>query len=298
MLYARSMNEDLDYKALESRYKFELGKSFELYIFNLYQLTKVAEYVKKDASKKASKLLPSEEDKNFSTRVYDNPLIRSLVNNEGLSKLIKIHKMDLRLDDDVNRLLYQDLCKNERYIAYLAKAEPEESDHNQAILSLYKLMVSSENYEEHLDDRYNNWVHDKSLIVGALKKTVKALPVVGEFYEEFRPARETTIEFGLDLLYKVTKLDAELLEMIKPVLKNWEAERVATIDMIFLKMALCEMLHFPTIPTKVTINEFVDLSKLYSTPKSKDFINGILDKLLKQLTEEKKINKQGRGLID
>ncbi len=298
MLYARSMDVALDYKALESRYKFELEKSFELYIFNLYQLTKVAQYVKKDASKRASKLLPSEEDRNFSTKIYDNPLLQSLVNNEGIQKLVKNRKMENRLDDDVNRLLYQDLCKNKNYIAYSAKAECTREDHKNALLTLYKIMVASENYEEHLDDRYNNWVHDKSLIVGAMKKTIKALPLEGDFYSEYQPSRETTMEFGLDLLYKVYNLDEELLTTIKPVLKNWEAERVATIDMIFLKMALCEMLHFPTIPTKVTINEFVDLSKLYSTPKSKDFINGILDKLLKQLTEEGHITKEGRGLID
>jgi len=92
--------------------------------------------------------------------------------------------------------------------------------------------------------------------------------------------------------------DQELFDIIEPTLQNWEAERVATIDMILLKMALCELMYFETIPTKVTINEYVDISKIYSTPKSKEFINGILDKLMKQLKEEGKIKKVGRGLVD
>ena len=105
-------------------------------------------------------------------------------------------------------------------------------------------------------------------------------------------------EYGEDLLHKVIALDNELLEIIDPMLENWEAERVAVLDMILLKMAVCELMHFETIPTKVTINEYVDISKIYSTPKSKEFINGILDKLMKKLQDEGKINKQGRGLKD
>jgi N utilization substance protein B len=85
---------------------------------------------------------------------------------------------------------------------------------------------------------------------------------------------------------------------IEPTLKNWDAERVAILDMVMLKMALCELLHFPTIPTKVTLNEYVEISKLYSTDKSKEFINGILDRLMKELLEKGRIVKEGRGLIE
>ena len=86
--------------------------------------------------------------------------------------------------------------------------------------------------------------------------------------------------------------------IIEPSLKNWDADRVAVIDMIILKMALVELMSFPTIPTKVTLNEFVEIAKKYSTEKSKDFINGILDRLMKQLEKEGKIKKEGRGLIE
>ncbi len=127
---------------------------------------------------------------------------------------------------------------------------------------------------------------------------MKALPTETDFFEEYRPNAETVEEFGVVLLDNVSNRDKELLELIEPTLKNWDADRVAIIDMILLKMALCELMNFPTIPTKVTLNEFVEISKLYSTDKSKDFINGILDRLMKKLAKDGKIEKEGRGLIE
>jgi N utilization substance protein B len=148
------------------------------------------------------------------------------------------------------------------------------------------------------EDRYNNWADDESLVMGAMKKTLKSMPVSGPFYQEHEPSDETVREFGAELLMRTAQEDAALLAEIQPTLKNWDADRVAILDMIMLKMALCELLHFPTIPTKVTLNEFVEISKIYSTDKSKEFINGILDRLMKKLLEEGRIVKEGRGLID
>ena len=131
-----------------------------------------------------------------------------------------------------------------------------------------------------------------------MKKTIKALPSPTDFYENYRPPKETTEEFGEMLLQGFIETDEELLQLIEPTLKNWDADRVALIDMILLKMALTELMNFPTIPSKVTLNEFVEISKLYSTEKSKDFINGILDRLMKKLNKEGKIKKEGRGLLE
>ena len=149
-----------------------------------------------------------------------------------------------------------------------------------------------------MEDQYSNWLDDKSLIVGSVKKTIRSLPGEEVFYEAYRPTADTIEEFGQELLHSVYYDDEELLEMISPVLNNWDADRVAILDMVILKMAISELTSFPTIPTKVTLNEFVEISKLYSTDKSKDFINGILDRLLKQLIKDGKISKEGRGLQD
>ena len=143
-----------------------------------------------------------------------------------------------------------------------------------------------------------HWFVDESLVVGAIKRTLKMLPNVKEkFFEEFLPENEPVYDFGLELLQTVVREDEQLLEIIQPSLQNWDITRVAILDLILLKMAVSELLRFPTIPTKVTLNEYVDISKQYSTEKSKDFINGILDRLMKKLGKEGKIKKEGRGLI-
>ena len=184
------------------------------------------------------------------------------------------------------------------YKAYLALEEPTNDDHNKILLELYRFLMGNDIFVEMSEDRYNNLPDDESLVTGAIKKTLKALPANGEFYKEFEPSDETVREFGEQLLRKTCQEDLALFEQIEPTLKNWDADRVAVLDMIMLKMALCELLHFPTIPTKVTLNEFVEISKVYSTEKSKDFINGILDRLMKKLLKEEKIVKEGRGLIE
>jgi len=136
------------------------------------------------------------------------------------------------------------------------------------------------------------------LVAGAMKKTLKATPVSGDFFREHEPSDATVLEFGEELLKKTCEEDLSLFKEIEPTLRNWDAERVAILDMVMLKMALCELLHFPTIPTKVTINEFVEISKVYSTEKSREFINGILDRLMKELSDQGRIVKEGRGLLE
>ena len=166
------------------------------------------------------------------------------------------------------------------------------------LLFLFKYSVTGEIYNELMDDYFLNWWDDKSLVIGAIKKSIKAMPFDGAYIDAMRPNYETIKEFGESLLLDVINNNEDLLATIEPALNNWDADRVAVIDMIILKMALSELMNFPTIPTKVTLNEFVEIAKLYSTDKSKDFINGILDRLFKKLDKEGKIKKEGRGLVE
>ena len=116
--------------------------------------------------------------------------------------------------------------------------------------------------------------------------------------DEYKPDDETVQDFGYALLENSLKNKDEYMNVIIPVLENWDHERLAIVDTLLLKLALCEMMEFPTIPAKVTLNEYVELAKQYSTAKSKEFINGILDKLMKDLESKGQLNKEGRGLQD
>jgi N utilization substance protein B len=298
LLYAKHLDSDFSYKDLDATYSRGLRNSFETYLFNLLVLTKVAEYVRHDVSKRAAKLLPSDEDKNFSAKLFENHITQSILKNKDFSDLVKKHKLEGRLDENTNKLLYNEFAKLDEFKAYQEKSDDTDADHRQVLLKLFKMLLDNETFVEFMDDRYANYPHDESLISGAVKKTIKSLPLENGFYIEFELDHATTEEYGRDLLYKTYHLDEELLKIIKPSLKNWEADRVAILDMVLIKMAVCELLHFETIPTKVTIDEYVDISKIYSTAKSKEFINGILDKLMKELTDKGKIVKVGRGLLD
>ncbi|MCO6475306.1 MAG: transcription antitermination factor NusB [Phaeodactylibacter sp.] len=296
MLYSMSRDSKLGLDDVVNRYRTSIQKSFELYLFSLLSLMRVAGYARQDAAKKEAKLLPSEEDKQFTAKLIDNSLMKSLSENEGLQQLFKKYKLTHRFDTDNVRLFYTDFAKTDEYRDYLMQDNEDAESHREILLQLYKHLLGNEAYEDFVEDNYSNWIDDKSLVAGAIKKTIKALPATDDFYEEYRPTAETTEEFGEKLLRKACEEDQELLNIIEPTLRNWDADRVAVIDMILLKMALCELMSFPTIPTKVTLNEFVEISKLYSTDKSKDFINGILDRLMKQLNKDGKIQKKGRGL--
>lgn len=298
LLYMLNRDEQLAFPDLLKEYNDGIWKAFEIYVFQLHLLLKITQQAEKDAATRAAKLLPSDEDKTFTPRLYNNSYTQSLANHVDFLNLVAKFKANENLDDDLLRRIYQGFADTPEYKAYLALEEPADSDHGKIMLDLYKFLVNNEHYTDLTEDRYNNWQDDESLVVGAMKKTLKAMPVSGDFYKEFEPSDETVREFGEQLLRKTCQEDLALLAHIDPMLKNWDSERVAILDMIMLKMALCELLHFPTIPTKVTLNEFVEISKIYSTDKSKDFINGILDRLMKKLQKEEKIVKEGRGLIE
>ena len=200
------------------------------------------------------------------------------------------------LDEDIAKRFYKDFSKTDGYKAYI-ESEDSNDSHCKILLELYKFLRASELFNELMEDTYPNWLDDKSLIVGVVKRSIKALPAAENFYESYYPDDDTIYNFGETLLNKVYTNDVYLQEVIQPALKNWDMDRLAIIDMILLKMAISEFLEFKSIPTKVTLNEYVDIAKNYSTAKSKDFVNGILDRILKKLDQEGKIKKEGRGLV-
>ena len=298
ILYSMSRDPKLTIDEAIRRYKESIEQSYLLYLFNLHYFMQVAEYAKKDAARKSAKLLPSEDDKRFTAKLCENELMQGLKDHEGLSQLFRLYKMKESADDDNIRLIYTSFAKSDEYKSYISSSQDKSDEHQKILLELYKHCIANESYVEVIEDQFPFWADDKSLIIGAMKRSIKALPTKDEFYLVHKPTVETTTDFGEVLFQSVFDKDSDLVELIEPTLKNWDVERVAVIDMVLLKMALCELMHFPTIPTKVTLNEFVEISKQYSTEKSKDFINGILDRLMKKLHKDGKIVKEGRGLVE
>lgn len=298
VLYMQNRDKALQFSDILRSYKKSVEQSFELYLFSMLQYMRIANYALHDKSKRSSKHRPSDADKTFSAKLAENPLSQSIISSQAFERVLRQYKLLDAIDRDNSRRLYAEFSKTDAYSAYIEQAESTDEDHQQILLELFRFCAGHESFNEIMEDQYTNWLDDKSLIVGSIKKTIRTLPGEEDFFEAYRPTADTIEEFGQELLHSVYYDNEELLELIKPVLNNWDADRVAILDMIIIKMAISELTSFPTIPTKVTLNEFVEISKLYSTDKSKDFINGILDRLLKQLTKDGKIEKEGRGLKD
>jgi N utilization substance protein B len=298
VLYALNRNPELSLPEGEKRYQASIQKSFDLFLYNLVFLQKVAAYSLKEYEKRQEKLLPTEEDKSFRPVLWDNPLIESIRLNPDFEKRCKKAGLYGKIDSDNVRIYYNEFSKTEVYQNYLKLEDPSLEDHKSVLLELYRTCVKDESFEDLMEEHFASWHDDESLVVGSVKKLIKSLPVEGRFFDAYEPEEEATQDFGLQLLRQTYRNEDELLEDIKPTLQNWDVDRVAILDLIMIKMAVCELTMFPSIPTKVTLNEFVEIAKSYSTDKSKDFINGILDRLMKQLSKDGKINKEGRGLIE
>ncbi len=296
-LYMMGRDPMVDDEAALEFYRERLENSRDLYLFNLFNLIKTTEFAVEDTERKHSKYLPSEEDKKFSAKLYENRSVQALLAEEDLEAIFLKKDLKRLVEEDNLRKYYKGFAKTDAYRTYVLSEEGDTYD-RKILLELYKYLNKEDLYTETMDDHFATWEDDKSLIVGAMKKTIKSLPDTPELYRTFRPDYEAAVEFGENLLAIVAGEGDEFEKLIEPALENWDLDRVANIDMIFLKMALCEFLKFPTIPTKVTLNEYVELAKLYSTDKSKEFVNGILDKLLNDLNEKKMIEKTGRGLAE
>ncbi len=293
-LYAATMSPDISGDLLLQGYKQTCIRTYKLLHFALDHFIMLTSFALKEAELRSGKLLSTDEDKAFTDILYTNELVQSLVEN----KYWKTEKDRLDIspvtEEDILRNIYTEFSKTEDYQTYWK----ETRDHGDILLKLLRFMVSHPLFEEIMEDHHAAWVDDKSLILGSLKKIIKVLPQREDFYSEYTLDQTLIDEFGRNMLLGVWNNDDELTESISPTLKNWDIKRVATLDLLILKMAVCEFLYFPTIPTKVTLNEFVEIAKQYSTDKSKDFINGILDRLMKELTENGKIKKTGRGLVE
>lgn len=294
-LYSLAQDKELSYQDAVKSYFNTVQDSFRLYLLNLYCIIRVCSLSEEDLKLRSTKHIKSDGDRVFTDKIYSNKLIASLVSNKDLNDKFLSEKCADGLDNDLFKKIYKEFCKEELYTKYLS-SESTDEDHIEILLELYRFCRRNELFNEIMDDRFACWTDDKSLVIGALKKTLKVLPNNGRIYEEHIPDHDTVYNFGKFLLETTHLTDKELDDLIRPILENWDAERVALIDMILIKMGIVEMIHFKTIPAKVTLNEYVELSKTYSTDKSKEFVNGVLDKLLKQLESEGKIIKEGRGL--
>lgn len=267
----------------------QLDATRQLFIYLLYVLTEVARYAEKDAAKRASKNLPSEQDLNVNIKLSGNEFLWKILENASFKKAVENDK-SYTIEGNALEIkkIYNELTKEEEYTQYIrAQSREKKSEKDIIIFIFVNMMLPSENFISHLEEHFSNWDDDAEMM-NQLMLNYLQKPASYNLQEMI--SREKW-EFAKSLL--ITSLEKRELarELIKPKLKNWDAERIAVLDMLLMEMGVCELLFFETIPTKVTINEYIDLAKAYSTPQSGQFVNGILDNIHKDLASQNKIHR-------
>lgn len=266
-----------------------LDQSKELVEYFLYCLVEVALYAEKDAYQRRTKHLPTKEDRNVSTKISGNELVWKIREDAALKKDWEQTKPELRTDKELVKKLYNQLTETDAYKRYIAVPARAWNGEREIINYLFEeLLLPSEAFINHLEEAYSNWDDDGEMVV-QLVKSYLAKPGSADFVH-FIPADKA--QFARDLLRTVLEKSAHLESFILPKLKNWDAERIAALDMILMKMGVAEFLYFETIPPKVTINEYIELAKEYSTQQSGQFVNGILDNIHKDLAQSNQLHKK------
>jgi N utilization substance protein B len=300
VIYAFQQSEVKDIKHQEKNLLASVDKVFEMYISLLALIVDVVQYAEIDAIDRANKHLPSEDDLNASLKILDNRFVQLLLKNNAYIDAVKKYKVSWNFDPELARSLFSALKNSEEYKEYLAKTDDDlHSDKDLIKFIFKKVILKSTLAQQALEEKHLNWQVDQDVLQAMIAKTLKNFS--GEIGEQklaqISANWDEDREFILDLYQKTIAHNATFQGMIGAKTKNWDAERIAMMDVILMKMALAELIYFTSIPVKVTINEYLEIAKEFSTPKSSSFINGILDKILADLKEQGKIRKYGRGLL-
>lgn len=300
VLYAYQQAETKNTTLFEKNLLANIDKVFEMYISILALIVDVTKYAEIDAIERSNKHLPTQEDLNANLKVLDNLFIKSLLNNAQYLGAIKKYKTSWSFDPELEKSLFMTLKASDEYKAYLENPEQDlHSDKDLIKFIFKKVILKSTLAQQALEDLHINWQVDQDVLQAMIAKTLKNFSSTDSENQLAQISANWTEdkEFVLDLFQKTITNDAVFHQLIADKTKNWEADRIAMMDVILMKMSLSEMLYFTSIPIKVTINEYLEIAKEFSTPKSNSFINGILDKILEDLQKQNKIKKFGRGLL-
>jgi N utilization substance protein B len=274
---------------LEAYLQKSLEKTRELFVYLLYFITEVGQYAEVDSLHRRAKNLPSREDLEVNTKITANLTLRGILDNPSFRNSVKKLGTNNLIDPEMVKKMYNALRETPAYEPYIGEALHDKSRDREIVRILFsQVLLPNEIFCQHLEELFNNWDDDAEMMEQLVLNYIQK-PGVYNTDELLSPEKWL---FAKDLLRTVGEKKEYCSTLIHPKLKNWDADRIAVIDMILMRMGLCELMFFETIPTKVTLNEYIDLAKTYSTLQSGQFVNGILDNIHKELVLEGKIHKK------
>lgn len=298
-VYAMQQSHNDDILKEEKFLKFSILKMYDLYVLNLILLVEVQKLAAKKMALSKKKILATKEDLKPNTKFVNNRLIQSIAESISLESYLELNKLDnWNLDKEYVKIILENLKESTLYANYLNTEEDSfKVDKAFAIDFFKEIIAPNEKLAEYYEDKMISWVDDIPFVNTWVLRTLNKCKntssfILGTLYKD-----KDDENFVSELFKKMVLKSKTYDEEIAKKTPNWEADRIADIDMILIKLAVTEFVNFPSIPTKVTINEYIEISKDYSTEKSSYFINGVLDKISKEFTNDKKIVKIGRGLL-
>ncbi|MEP2236779.1 MAG: transcription antitermination factor NusB [Maribacter sp.] len=301
-IYALIQSKDDSLQKQEKFLKVSIENTYTLYLLWLSLFVELQKRAADQISLSANKYI-SDKKTAFPNpnKFIQNRLLLQIVENKTLEEELTHRKLDnWYLNEEYVKLIYKEILESDAYQEYMSTPESDYAADKELVMTLFKNIIApNEKIYDYFEDDKLTWVDDIPIVnTFVLKHFKKAKLTHPESY--FLPSLlkdDEDMTYAMQLLSRTLLKNDALEKEIEGKTPNWDKDRIAGIDSILLKMAICELLHFPSIPERVTINEYLEIAKEYSTPKSSIFINGILDKLTKEYKSEGKLNKMGRGLL-
>lgn len=285
---------------IEKELFFSVNKTYDLYHYILLLIVDVCDYANKRIEKAQNKKLPSSEDLNPNTRFIENKIINQIRINNQLLRYLEAKKLSWVNHPELIKGIYENVIDSAEYKEYMMADSVNYSTDKNFVTLIYKNIIAySEPLFSALEEQSIFWNDEIEFVIGAIIKTIKKFKPEDAENSSLLPLfkNDEDKEF-IKILYRKTILNRDKYQLlVEKFSKNWDFERIAFVDILLIEMAIAEVLEFPSIPVKVTFNEYIELSKFYSTGRSNIFINGILDKIFEHLKSTNQISKQGRGLI-
>lgn len=300
-IYAMHQNGSDNLEGQEKFLFYSIDSIQDLYLVMVSSLIELAKKEKVFLHLSSQKHLATSEERNPNTKFINNSIFKLLEDNSSLSIALENRKINnWNIHDDYIQLLLTSLKESKLYDKYMSNPTVSFEEDKQFVIDLFtEIIVPNEKLYEYLEDDKLTWIDDIPVVNTNIVKQLKSLKSAED--DSFRVPKlfkdADDKDFAKDLFRKTVLNEKELAKEFDSKTPNWDMDRIAEMDTIILKMAICELLKFPSIPVKVTLNEYLELAKEYSTPKSSIFINGILDNLVKEFQTNKKMIKAGRGLM-
>lgn len=301
VLYAYFQSKEDSYKNADSQLTTSVERIYDLYIYLLLSFAELKAIAEFRIEENKKKMRPTEEDLNPNLKFVENAVIKALEESPELRRISEERKVNWMGDEhrEMFRKIFMQMRDDETYFEFMNNGESGFEEDKAFAIAIFKSEIAnSPLVYNFFEEKSIHWLDDIDLACTAVIKTIKNMEE-GEFLPVFPlyKDQDDEKEFIQTLLRKTVAMDKENEALIDELTKNWELDRIAKMDILLMKMAITELQTFSSIPTKVTLNEYIEISKFYSTPKSNAFINGVLDKAIARLEKEGKIKKIGRGLM-